>query len=138
MKNLLIISLIGLASLVQISCAQQSESQPELLSEPRLASQLRLTALEKINAMITFDCDTSAQCRTIGIDPSPCGGYARHLIYSEKSVQAKQLKTQVTQYNLSQKQLNKKKNLVGICVFISPPKTYCSSNRCVNGAGVTQ
>jgi len=126
MKNLVIITLFSVASLVQLSYAQQVES-----TNPQ-------NNLEKIKAMTDLDCDNSSQCKSIGIGHSPCGGYARYLVYSAKTTEIKKLKSLANQYSLEQQQKNKKTGMVGICVHISPPKTYCSANQCIASTSAFQ
>jgi len=125
MKNLLIIALFSVVNLVPIACAQQA------------GSETRQNNLDKIQRMIDLDCDNSNQCKSIGIGHSPCGGYTKYLIYSEKKTELKKFKESIEQYNLEQKNQNQKSGMVGICVHVSPPKTSCSTNQCVaiNSAG---
>jgi len=126
MKHLIAITLLIIASVSQVSCAEQIEKK-----EPH-------TKLEEIKSMLDLGCDNDSQCKSIGIGHSPCGGFTQYFVYSAKNTQAKKLMPLVEQYNLEQKQQNESSGRVGICIHISAPKTVCSANQCVKNEGAIQ
>lgn len=123
MNKILVTALILVtAVLTQSSCAQQSDSGSSK------------DGIAEINALTRLGCDNDQQCKSLGVGASPCGGYLKYLVYSNKNTDVIQLKDKVIAYNEAQKQQNKKSGKMGICQHISPPKSYCLMNRCVPGS----
>ncbi|PHS20447.1 MAG: hypothetical protein COA86_00400 [Kangiella sp.] len=99
------------------------------INNPSTTSNLK-NKLEAISSLIGLNCDTSMQCKIIGVGVSPCGGFSSYSVYSEKNTDVNQLKENVNQFNQIMRIKNRKNKLVGICRHIEPPKTQCQQNRC--------
>ena len=87
---------------------------------------------QEIAKLIGKRCETSSQCKVIGVGVSPCGGYASYSVYSEEDTNTKALKQSVNQFNQIMKALNQKNNVVGICRHIEAPKVFCQLNQCAS------
>jgi len=86
---------------------------------------------QRVTKIIQLSCQQGNQCKTIGVGVSPCGGFAKHFVYSTESTNVLKLSQVVKAYNVQQESRNKKDELVGICRFITPPKTMCAQQKCV-------
>ena len=93
------------------------------------------TSLAEINQLLGLNCESSQQCKVIGVGASPCGGFAGYLVYSNSDTNESKLKSQVANFNGMQKLKNKSQGTVGICQHIEPPKTQCVANQCVAALG---
>ncbi len=87
--------------------------------------------LQAIQKLIGKSCDSSSQCKVIGVGISACGGFASYNVYSEKQTDVKALKQSVEQFNQIMRVRNQKNKVVGICRHIEPPKVACQVNQCV-------
>ena len=127
---------IGFASITTVSCAQQKgENKEEKVLNPKI---MAVNAQKQIESLVDLTCDNSSQCKAIGFGHSPCGGHQKYLIYSEKNTNTVLFKSKVEKYNAIQKKKNIKEGVVGICVHISEPKTYCSQSKCVSSSTVNR
>ncbi|PCI71637.1 MAG: hypothetical protein COB38_05275 [Gammaproteobacteria bacterium] len=99
------------------------------INNPSTTSTLK-NKLKAISRLIGLNCDTSSQCKIIGVGVSPCGGFSSYSVYSEKSTDVNQLKENVSQFNQIMRVKNTKNKLVGICRHIEPPKIQCQQGHC--------
>ena len=122
------LTLIGFIGITSLSCAQQIGN----IDNDKV---VRAGSPSEIESLIDLSCDNSSQCKTIGFGHSHCGGYQKHLLYSEKNTDTALLKAQVEKYNVLQKIQHQKNGVMGICVHISAPKIYCSQSECSAALG---
>jgi len=121
-----------------LGCTQSLDSpKVEALNEqtilkedvkPKISNAAKVD--QQMAKIIQLSCQQNNQCKTIGVGVSPCGGYAKHFVYSTESTNVLKLSQLVKAYNDQQKLKNEKEELVGICRFIAPPKTMCAQQRC--------
>ena len=133
------LAILSIFCSLTLACAQPLEN-PKLETpkeQPALEEAIKHQAPEtpnihqRVSSIVQLSCQLKNQCKTIGVGVSPCGGYAKHFVYSTDSTNVKKLSMLVKDFNQKQTLNNKKNELVGICRFISPPKTACVQHRCL-------
>jgi hypothetical protein len=107
------------------------KEQPALEQDTKIELSHVAKMYQRVTKTIQLSCQQNNQCKTIGVGVSPCGGYAKHFVYSSESTNVLKLSQLVKAYNDQQKLKNEKEEVVGICRFIAPPKTMCAQQRCL-------
>ena len=104
-----------------------SEAAPKTITTKKIDFKNKYQDIAKL---IGKSCESSSQCKIIGVGASPCGGFASYQIYSESDTNIKLLKQSVDQFNQLMKIHNQKNKLLGICRHIEPPKVACHAKQC--------
>jgi uncharacterized phage infection (PIP) family protein YhgE len=90
------------------------------------------TLHDQLNALVQDQsCDTSAQCRVIGVGSRACGGPNSYAIYSSKTASPAQVEALAKQITEQERAYNKKNSMVSICEHLTLPSTQCVENKCV-------
>ena len=115
-----------------------AEPQAATASAPRAAAsggnrEAEAALLSKINASIgQAPCDNDAQCRTIGLGNTACGGPAAWRPWStQTSGNGENLQALAEQYATLQRQRQSQSGMVSTCRYIPNPGAQCQSQRCV-------
>jgi hypothetical protein len=86
------------------------------------------TELDDIYDMVAdLSCDSSNQCKAVGIGKMHCGGPDRYLNYSTKTVNETDLDMLVSEYNNN---IVLAPDMVGICSMAPQPIGACIAHRC--------
>ena len=129
---------LAILFLLTLGCTKSLDTpEVEVLKESALKQDLTIELsdaakiYQRVTKIIQLACQQDNQCKTIGVGVSPCGGFAKHFVYSTESTNVVKLSQLAKIYNEQQKSRNKKEQLVGICRFIAPPKTMCAQQKCL-------
>lgn len=115
-----------LACVFSAACAQAPGNEP---APPGAAPSPSRTALA--NLVGEARCDSDAQCRTLPIGASPCGGPEAYLAWSTVRTDAAALSAEAERYAVARREAHQRSGRVGICVFLDDPGTWCApSGRC--------
>ncbi len=123
--------MLGCTKSLDEAGVEMPKEQPPMIEEAKREASSSAKVHQRVATIIQLNCQQNNQCKTIGVGVSPCGGFAKHYIYSTESTNVLNLKQAVKAFNDQQKLRNKKEGLVGICRFIAPPKTVCTQQRCL-------
>lgn len=133
------LNLLFLISLVACEIPESiktlTDDQSKELSE--LQSELRLES-EKLSA-----CEVNSDCTTLGFEPRACGGFANHLVVSQRSNKDGTLSTKIpandyylflSRLRSYQKRVREEavdNGYVSTCEVIPAPIRSCEENKCV-------
>jgi hypothetical protein len=92
--------------------------------------------LKKIDQTIETECNKVLQCKSIGVGSSPCGGVSEYKVYSLKKTNSIRLKSLVKTYNIKKAIKNKEDNIMGLCLYVTAPKTSCVNEHCLAVDGI--
>jgi hypothetical protein len=79
-------------------------------------------------------CDTAAQCHTIGIGAKACGGPERYLAWSSKDGDGSRLKALVAQHAELRRREDAASGMMSTCSVVPDPGATCQAGRCVLNA----
>lgn len=75
-------------------------------------------------------CQTSADCRVIGVGAKSCGGPERYLPWSVRYTQAAELEQLVEQHRTLRRSEDRRDGRVSNCAVTPEPGTQCVAGRC--------
>lgn len=113
--------------MLSAACAQTPEVKrtpsPAAPSNPSRAALAALVGEAR--------CAGDAQCRTLPIGASPCGGPEAYLAWSTDGTNADALAAEAERYAAARRQAHERSGRVGTCVFLDDPGAFCApSGRC--------
>jgi len=110
------------------SCAQPPPATP-----PVGAAGTRDVVVQLIG---TAACTSDAQCRSLPLGSSPCGGPEGYLPYSVQATDVAALEAAAQRYADARRADHQRSGRAGICAIVEDPGARCGSSRlCVLGDG---
>jgi hypothetical protein len=91
-------------------------------SSPRTGAELLLAIKSEIGAP---DCDTSAQCRSVGVGVRPCGGPEAFLIWSAKNGRPDRLMALLAEHREARQAENARSGMMSDCRVMVDPGAVC-------------
>ena len=121
-----------LSLLLLLACSACNAARPGAPSVPAQAP------LAQIHAMIgSAACTESAQCKTLAIGASACGGPDSYLAYSTATTAAGPLQALAMRHARQRNAELMKSGEASACQFVVDPGAQCRAGTCVLGAGPT-
>lgn len=111
-------------------CLLLSLGLPACATEPARpdATAIAMQAVER--AIGDARCDTSADCRVIGVGAKSCGGPERYLPWSVRYTQPAELERLVAQHRELRRSQDRRDGRVSNCAVTPQPGTQCVAGRC--------
>jgi hypothetical protein len=111
------------------ACAAAGAAEPPVPTAPSEAASSPRTSAELFQAIKDEigppDCDTSAQCRSIGVGVRPCGGPEAFLIWSAKNGRPDRLAALLTTHREARQAENTRSGLMSDCRVLVDPGAVC-------------
>lgn len=124
-----------LSLILLLACSACNASRPGAPSAPVMPAQ---TPLAQIHALIgSAACTESAQCKTLAIGASACGGPDSYLAYSTATTAAKPLQALAMRHAQQRNAELMKPGEASPCQFIVDPGAQCRAGTCVLNASPT-
>lgn len=121
-----------LSLILALACAACSASPPGGSAAP--PSAVEPSPLAQIHALVgSAACTDSAQCKTLAIGSSACGGPDSYLAYSAATTSAASLQALAMRHAQQRNAELMKSGSVSACVFVTDPGAQCRSGACVLG-----
>ena len=77
-------------------------------------------------------CSTSLQCSSVALGAKPCGGPWRYLVYSNVTVNERELQRRAAELFAFELEYNRRNRMVSDCIGIGRPTPGCVDSMCVN------
>lgn len=120
----------AISRLLASTCLVLSLGLPACANEPARA-QTPVAALQAIERVIgDARCDSSADCRVIGIGAKSCGGPERYLPWSVRYTQQPELERLVEHHRGLRRTEDVREGRVSNCAVTPVPAVGCVASRC--------
>ena len=128
---LLVVPILLLAACANVTPVPASHpTDPATIDSPTRARMRELR--DEITSIIgDRHCESTADCRALGLDAKPCGGPWGYLVYSTRNVDVSLLQLKVEEYNRLARQRNIEEGLGSDCKNVPGLVPECRNNTCI-------
>jgi len=116
-------------SLLLITCCRGSE-QSLRLQYDRATLDMKYQAV--YNLIQDLSCSDSSACASIGVGSKPCGGPWSYLVYSNDTVDEKELALTVADLKAYEAGYNAQEGIISDCSMAREARPGCVDHKCVD------